>query len=51
MSADISTIYNRHEQAVFAAVLAGREVYPAVAAQDELLADRACVALNRIAPR
>jgi len=48
--ADFASIRNHHEQAVFDAVLAQRNVYPAVAA-DELLADVACVALNRLPAR
>ncbi len=51
MSADFSSIHNHHEQAVYAAVTAGRELYPAVAADDKLLSDVACVALNRLPAR
>jgi hypothetical protein len=51
MSADFTSIHNHHEQAVREAVLDGCEVYPAMAADDELLADVACVALNRLPPR
>ena len=47
---DFTTIRNHHEQAVFDAVLVHRDVYPAVAG-DELLADVACVALNRLPAR
>lgn len=50
LSADFTSIRNHHEQAVFDAVLAQRNVYPAVAG-DELLADVACVALNRLPAR
>jgi Late competence development protein ComFB len=48
---DFASIRNHHEQAVFDAVLAGREVYPAVGPNAELLADVACVALNRLPAR
>jgi hypothetical protein len=51
MSADFASIHNHHEQAVFAAVLKSREVYPVLAADAELLADVACVALNRLPAR
>ena len=51
MSVDLSTIHNHHEQGVFDAVLAGRELYPVLAGEAELLADVACVALNRLPPR
>lgn len=47
---DFASIRNHHEQAVFDAVLAQRHVYPAVDT-DELVADVACVALNRLPPR
>jgi Late competence development protein ComFB len=51
MQADFASIQNHHEQAVFAAVLAGSPVYPTVAADADLLADVACVALNRLPAR
>jgi len=51
MSVDFSSIRNHHEQAVFAAVLAAKARYPGVANRPELLADVACVALNRLQPR
>ncbi len=47
---DFASIRNHHEQAVFDAVLAQRHVYPAVDT-DELVADVACVALNRLPAR
>jgi hypothetical protein len=47
---DFSSVRNHHEQAVFDAVLAQREVYPAVDGP-EVLADVACVALNRLPAR
>lgn len=51
MRVDFASIHNHHEQAVFAAVLAAAPRYPAVAGQPDLLADVACVALNRLPPR
>ena len=48
--ANFASICNHHEQAVFDAVLAQREDYPAVA-EGDLLADVACVALNRLPAR
>ena len=43
-------IHNHHEQAVFGAVKTMADEHPDLA-NDELLADVACVALNRIPPR
>ena len=51
MSADFSSIHNQHEHAVFRAVLAALPRFPGVAAEPDLLADVACVALNRLQPR
>jgi hypothetical protein len=51
MTVDFSSIRNHHEQAVFAAVLAAKARYPGVSNHPELLADVACVALNRLQPR
>jgi hypothetical protein len=48
--AAFASIHNHNEQIVLDAVLAQRDVYPAVAS-DELMADVACVALNRLPPR
>jgi len=48
---DFASVRNHHEQAVFDAVLAGSEVYPAIGNDGELLADVACVALNRLPAR
>lgn len=50
MSTPFSVIHNHHEQAVFDAVTAGAARYPQLA-DGELMADVACVALNRMAPR
>ncbi len=51
MNADFASIHNHNEQVVQTAVLNGRGAYPAVAADAELLADVACVALNRLPAR
>jgi hypothetical protein len=51
MSAEFSHIRNHHERAVFEAVQNLSERYPAMAGRDELMADVACVALNRLPPR
>jgi len=51
MSVGFESIHNQYEQTVFAAVLKGRALYPAVADDAELLADVACVALNRLPSR
>jgi hypothetical protein len=51
MNADFASITNHHEQDVFDAVLARRDVYPAVGGNADLLADVACVALNRLPAR
>ncbi len=47
---DYSAVHNHHEAAVFAAVNAAAEHYPGIADDPELLADVACVALNRVPP-
>jgi hypothetical protein len=51
MSADFSSIHNHYEQAVFRAVSEAAERFPNVARTPDLLADVACVALNRLQPR
>ncbi len=51
MSADFTSVRNYNEQAVFDAVLRHAEAYPGLAHKPELLADVACVALNRMPPR
>ena len=48
---DFSSVHNAHEKAVFEAVTTMAVRYPAIADNEELLADVACVALNRIIPR
>jgi len=50
MDRDFDTIHNHHERAVVEAVRNSSPRYPHLAAQ-ELLADIACVALNRLPPR
>lgn len=51
MSADFSTVRNHNERTVFDAVHHLAPQYPGLAHDPELLADVACVALNRLAPR
>ena len=50
MTADFESIHNYHERAVFDAVLAALPDHPHLQGS-ELLADIACVALNRLPPR
>jgi len=50
MTAAIATITNHHERSVYAAVRASAPRFPHLADED-LLADIACVALNRLPPR
>ena len=50
MRADLESIYNHHERAVREAVEAQAARFPHMATA-ELLADIACVALNRLPPR
>ena len=51
MSADFFNVRNQHERAVFDAVHAHADHYPAMAGHAGLLDDVACVALNRLPPR
>jgi Late competence development protein ComFB len=51
MNADFSSIRNHAERAVFDAVARGVAHFPGLAGRDDLLADVACVALNRLPPR
>ena len=51
MSADFSSIQNANERFVFNAVMDAAPSYPALAENDERLADVACVALGRLPPR
>jgi hypothetical protein len=48
---DFSSVRNHNERAVHEAVLRHADRYPGLAHSAELLADVACVALNRLAPR
>ena len=49
--ADFSSIRNHNERAIFDAVSRHADRYPGLAHNPELIADVACVALNRMAPR
>ncbi|WP_280155708.1 late competence development ComFB family protein [Piscinibacter sp. XHJ-5] len=49
MNVDFDSIHNHHERAVIEAVRAAAKRYPHL--DEELLADIACVALNRLPPR
>ena len=51
MSASLDSIHNHHERAVFELIASTASQYPHVASHKELLADVACVALNRLPPR
>jgi hypothetical protein len=51
MSADFASVRNHNERAVYEAVTAHAERFPGLADKPELLADVACVALNRLTPR
>ena len=51
MSADFTTVRNHNERAVFDTVRQLAPQYPGLVHDAELLADVACVALNRLAPR
>ncbi len=51
MSADFASVTNHNEHAVYALVTKFADRYPGVGNSDELLADVACVALNRLPPR
>ncbi len=51
MSVDFTSVRNHNEQAVYLAVMAHADRYPGLQNSPELLADVACVALNRLAPR
>ncbi len=51
VSVDFSSVRNHNERAVYDAVQRHAERYPGLGHDAELLADVACVALNRLAPR
>ena len=47
---EFTSVYNIHEKKIFEAVVAAAPRYPGIADDDGLLADVACVALNRMPP-
>ncbi len=51
ISIDFTSVRNRSERSVFEAVCDHAERYPGIAHDPELLADVACVALNRLPPQ
>ena len=51
MSTDFTSVRNQNEQAIFDAVLLHAARYPGLSHCPELLADVACVALNRLPSR
>ncbi len=51
MTADFSSVRNHNELAVHEAVVRQAPAYPGIGQNTELLADVACVALNRLPPR
>lgn len=48
---DFSSVHNIHEKAVFEAVQQAAPRHPGLVSSDDLLADVACVALNRLPAR
>jgi len=48
---DFSSVHNIHESAVFEAVTLAAPRFPGIADSADLLADVACVALNRVSAR
>lgn len=48
---DFSSVHNAHEKDVFAAITEAAPNYPELAGNQDLLADVACVALNRVPAR
>ncbi len=51
MHADFASIHNHHERSVYEAVKEQAPRFPKVASSPELMADVACMALNRLPPR
>jgi hypothetical protein len=51
MTPDFTSVRNHNERAVYEAVARHAEQYPGLQHNPELLADVACVALNRLPPR
>ena len=48
---DFESIHNHHEQSVFAAVQTMADNFPHLRENVDMMADIACVALNRLPPR
>jgi hypothetical protein len=51
MSVDFTSVRNHNERAVYESVIGAAGRYPGLRHDPELLADVACVALNRLQPR
>jgi hypothetical protein len=51
MTSRFDTVHNYNDEAVFRAINESAFQYPLLAGEPELLADVACVALNRLPPR
>ncbi|MGA9027518.1 MAG: late competence development ComFB family protein [Steroidobacteraceae bacterium] len=51
MFTQFESVHNSNEEAIFGKVLDAAPGYPKLAGDPELLADVACVALNRLPPR
>jgi Late competence development protein ComFB len=51
VNTEFSTVHNHNEEAVFRSVVDAADSYPALAGEPGLLADVACVALNRLPAR
>ena len=51
MASDFDSVRNYYEQAVFRRVNSSAGEYPQLASDSEVLADVACVALNRLPPK
>jgi len=51
MYSQFSSVHNFNEAAIFRAITRDAALYPELSGQPELLADVACVALNRMSPR
>ena len=51
MNVDFTSVRNFNERAVYEAVAVGAALHPGLSLDPDLLADVACVALNRLQPR
>lgn len=51
MNPEFDSIHNYHQDSVFREVMNRAGEYPLLADDDQLLADVACIALNRLPPR